>query len=122
MAARQALSFVWQYFERQNEGEAKCLECQKIISCKGWSISGLSRHLQKKHNIFEKKNEDEEQSCQKQKLEPGFSAFFKKEFVSLEEIVSKLAAQDGISIHAICNSKFIRSALLDKGLKLPKYE
>ena len=42
--------------------------------------------------------------------------------VSFEEIVSKLAAQDGISIHAICNSKFIRSALLDKGLKLPKDE
>ena len=78
MAAQQTQSFVWQYFERQNEGEAKCLECQKIISCKGWSTSGLSLHLQKKHKILEKKNEDEEPSFKKQKSQLGISAFFEK--------------------------------------------
>ena len=56
----------------------------------------------------------------KQKSEQSISPFFKKESDTLEKIVSKLAAKDGISIHSICNIKFIQSALLAKRLKLPK--
>ena len=48
--------------------------------------------------------------------------FFKKESDNLEEFVSKLATYDEIFTHSICNSSFIQSALLDKGIKLPKNE
>ena len=58
----------------------------------------------------------------KQKSEQNISSFFKKQSDTLKEIVLKLAAKDEISIHSICNSKFIQPALLDKGLKLPKDE
>ena len=59
-------------------------------------------------------------SKKKRKSEQNISSFFKNESDTLEEIVSKLAAKE--SIHSVCNSKFIQSALLDKVLKLLKDE
>jgi hypothetical protein len=46
--------------------------------------------------------------------------YFKKDVETLSDIVSKLAARDGLSINSICNSQFIRSSLLSKGFQLPK--
>ena len=57
-------SFAWQYFVKSNEEEfAKCSKCKKKILCKGWSTSGLIRHLKNIHNI---KSSDivESESCQ----------------------------------------------------------
>jgi hypothetical protein len=41
---------------------------------------------------------------------------------NLEDIVSKLAAVDGISITAITRSEFIRESIASRGFKLPKNE
>ena len=43
-------SFAWQYFVKSNEEEsANYSKCGKKILCKGWSTSGLVRHLKNIH-------------------------------------------------------------------------
>lgn len=45
-------SFVWKYFVKGSTQDfAICKECKIEIECKGWSTSGLIRHLKNKHNI-----------------------------------------------------------------------
>ena len=45
-------SFAWQYFKKDVKGEsAVCKECNAHIKCRGWSTSGLIRHLKNKHNL-----------------------------------------------------------------------
>ena len=57
MSVRQNQSHVWQYYSLLTDITAKCIKCNKILACKGWSTSGLSRHRQTKYEIFENKCE-----------------------------------------------------------------
>lgn len=116
---------VWKYFTKLSTDaeKAQCAKCPQILSCKGASTSGLLRHLQHKHNITLKRpiSEDQQPSSASKLSKPGESSMF--QFVkrqSLEEIVARLAAIDGFSIHAITNSEFIRQSISSRGMKLPK--
>ena len=68
MFVRQNQSYVWQYYSRLTDSTAMCIKCNKILACKRWSVSGLSRHIKTKHEIFANKCESEEPSQKKTKI------------------------------------------------------
>lgn len=116
-------SKAWKYFTRdKNTESATCNKCQATIMCKGFSTSGLLRHLKNSHKEVEielnKKRPNEDADFEVRNVQRKITSFIKKE--SIEEIVSKLAAVDGFSINAIAKSEYIRKTLSDKGMILPK--
>ena len=120
-------SFAWQYFKKDVKGEsAVCKECNAQIKCRGWSTSGLIRHLKNKHNIEKpvisntKRLADAEPSISNKRnmVQQTPSCFVKKE--TCAEIITKLATVDGIPVNAITKSEFIRKALIYQGYSLPK--
>jgi len=121
---------VWEYFKKipstnKKVAKAQCLKCMVFISNSNGSTGGMLNHLKLVHKINCKRDNDEsvlgeqEQNFKKIK-EKTLMDFVKRQ--SLSEIVSRLAAQDGITIRAITNSKFIRQSIVDRGYNLPKSE
>ena len=113
---------VWEYYERVDDENAKCSKCNKLMSCKGSSTSGLNRHLTSIHNININKRkciEQKEKNLSKTSInqQPSILSFTKRQ--SLQEIVAKLAALDGLSINTICKSQFIRQSLRSQNFNLP---
>ena len=104
-------SEVWNHFIRNLE-EAKCRICQKTMSCKGGSTTGLRNHLMV-HDIQPCKIQKEDPIPKRHAAQNSITLFSKKE--TLDEVIARLAAEDGFSYSKICQSKFIRSALRDKG-------
>lgn len=87
----------------------------KISSPQG-STSTMRRHLLSVHRIDADKNEAE---VEKKKVKT-LDCFMVKE--SLEEMISKLAAEDGFTIRKITTSKFIRQSFSLRGMSLPADE
>lgn len=134
---------MWLYFEKQSSDNAKCTKCGDVLSCKGSSTSGLTRHLQKKHSITlpskQKQvaaaddSESAPSSTKKQKKSEAEGAssssstasqqqilkFAKRQ--SLAEIVSRLVALDGFTVHGVTNSAFIKESLKARGYTLPNH-
>lgn len=120
---------VWQYFTKTSDDKARCHKCiNKTISCKGGSTSGLIRHLVHIHNINLLKRKNEENiagpsNAQTPKLPKpntaNISSFLtgKK---TMAEIVARLAAVDGFTIHGITNSSFIRQSMENLNFSMPK--
>jgi hypothetical protein len=116
---------VWIYFLRKeyNSPVATCNKCGKSIGCKGSTTSALINHL-KFHDISVNKTEndngEDNQNYKNRKIDKQSSMmnFIKKE--SLAEILSRVAAVDGMSINAITNSKAIKGYVESKGFKMPK--
>ena len=90
MSVRQHHSYVWQYYSLLTDNTAKCIKCNMILACKGWSTSWLFRQLQTKHEIFENECESEEPPQKKRKSEQNISSFFKKELNTLGEMFQNL--------------------------------
>lgn len=113
---------VWEYFtvDDKDPTKAKCKKCKSVISRAKGSTSGMKKHLKTNHKIeLKEKSEPEEKKPRlEQKKISTFLGEKKKETV--QTIVSKLAATDGLSLHRIVKSEFIRDAVNAKGLKLPK--
>lgn len=119
---------IWNHFQKLSNETAQCKTCPKIIQIKGGSTSGMTRHLEHKHK---KKEADQESGTggkpnKIRKLDtpptPGLQqktmlAFVKRQ--TLPEIVARLAAKDGLSIHVITKSEFIRQSIVERGFKLP---
>ena len=87
---------------------------EENISCKGSTTTGLRNHLLI-HNIrlgldHISDNETPPKKHSTQSLLPSFS---KKQ--SLDEVIARLAAEDGFSYLKISQRKFIRSSLKEKG-------
>ncbi len=111
-----------------NEDSAKCNHCGDTICCKGSSTTGLLRHLARHNILASDKGEEASPSpstssageptkkkpCQMTIQE----SLGRKE--SLEEILARLAAEDGFPVSAITNSRFIRSSLPERGHFLPR--
>lgn len=111
---------VWQLFKRFDD-EATCLKCNKIITCKSSSTSGLHRHMERIHNMKRREHEAPKEQPPAKKtrtLHNFFNTSSSPE--SLEQIVAKLAAKDGIPINAITKSEFIRNSISRLGFHLPK--
>ncbi|GLV37442.1 hypothetical protein CBL_10592 [Carabus blaptoides fortunei] len=100
---------------KNGKDKACCLHCNKMLSCKGSSTSNLHNHLK----VVHQKISDKKIETINKKETPGPSSCPQKQtnivnFVkqtSLEEIVAKLAANDGLSINSIVTSSFIRESL-----------
>ena len=88
--------------------------------CKGFSTSGLLRHLKSAHKELNlnMKRPHEDTRSEIGNVQRRMMMFVKQQAV--EEIVSKLASVDGFSINAITKSEFIRKLLPEKGMVLPK--
>lgn len=140
---RSSKSGVWQYFKKKDKEYGQCCRCPKTLSCKGSSTSGLSKHLEKVHNIIIAQGQDHDKG---EDVTPSTSSIVstsilssatsetkcsriplkkkKHEQLSIQkyfqqspkhpEIVAELAAKDGISVRAITRSNFIRESLLQK--------
>ena len=112
------MSDVWNYFKKVEKEKARCIYCNKMLTCKGSSTSSLHNHLKTVHDkVTEKKSSDAGPSSQTS-TQPCILNFVKR--TSLEEIVSKLAALDGLSINCITNSSFIRESLQQRNYCLPQ--
>lgn len=119
-------SEVWNYFEKCDSERAVCNNCNKKLCCKGSSTSNLKSHLKAVHNITFEKNMDApinigeasaSTSCTKRK-QCNLHSFLKRS--TLEEIVAKLVAKDGISANSVMKSSFIRESIQERGFSLPK--
>ena len=111
-------SGVWKYFKHGKEKDTVICEiCSSLMSCKQSSTSALKRHLATKHRIDITEPANEEPQPKKMKT---MESFMKR--TTLEEIVAKMAAIDGISIRAITKSEEIRMGISSRGFKLPKSE
>lgn len=117
-------SKAWEYFTQSKNKKAECNICKTNLTMVNSSTTSLFKHLKTRHNInpnLDKRNleADSEAGCSFKK--PKTMMDYVKR-ISLEEIVSKLAAVDGISIRAITRSEFIRESIAKHGFKLPKNE
>lgn len=127
-------SAVWNYFKKddKNPGEAKCSKCNKSIGWKS-STTPMINHLRLIHdirtNLTCQPNDEDIQSTiigspipstsKKSKLEcNSVLNFLKKE--SLNEILARIAAVDGMSIKAIAKSRAIIGYVTQRGYKMPK--
>ena len=111
----------WQYFKNKDKEAVICNICSKQISCKSSSTSGLHRHLEHVHSMKRKLKENPN-SPKSKKLRPSvrIDKFFESKGPTLNEIVAKLAAKDGLTISQICKSDFIRKSLKSQGFTLSK--
>ncbi|GFW98920.1 BED-type domain-containing protein [Trichonephila clavipes] len=108
----------------------------KAVSTRGWSTSGLLRHLQIQHNISKatqsvssgsqnteitkrKIDSDNDIRITPERKKPLLSYFLKEKKETLEEIVSKLVCVDGFTVNAITKSNSIRKSLHDKDYSFP---
>lgn len=141
-------SEVWNYFNKKGD-IAICKKCPKSLSCKGSTTSSLIRHLTNVHKINIKRKVTEietdsdsvtgtgcssnsnlslENSSQRTSMPDkrktdahgSIERFLKKD--SMEEMVAKLIAVDGITATTISKSEFIRRAFSKEGFKLPKHQ
>ena len=119
-------SKVWEFLKKdeKNIGEAKCGRCNTNI---GWrsSTTAMINHLKLRHNILISKSvsndNDGENNIPKKNQNTEISniwPFVKKE--SLNEILSKVAAFDGMAITAMSKSQAIAGYVQQKGYKMPK--
>ena len=116
-------SFAWMYLTKSaNDEVAVCNKCKTSIKCRGWSKSGLIRHLKSKHDIEKsvvvpaKRTVGDDggstSSSKKTTVQQKLTFFIRKD--TREEQVTKLAAVDGFLIYAITKRKRICSTKKSK--------
>lgn len=99
-------SWVWDYFEIFSEKLVKCKSCGNKVSRDG--TSAMSKHLtiHKIDKDSKRKAEDEILNpAKRSKVQETMDSYIEKE--SIELILSRLAARDGISIRTITLSEDI---------------
>lgn len=119
------MSEAWKHFSKRDNA-AECKICNKVVVHRGGSTSGLIRHLLHVHNI--KLNRPKPKSSPSDRNSRGVnkkSPNTIRRFISTQtmpQIISKLAAVDGLSVRMITRSSFIRESFANKNMRLPKYE
>ncbi|XP_052566412.1 uncharacterized protein LOC120430261 [Culex pipiens pallens] len=120
---------IWSLYDKLDGERAQCKKCPKTISCKGGSTSGLLRHGVNVHNFRVKRRIPEsvdqpedvpsgsKQAKSSTSKQSTIEPFIHKK--PMNEMVARLAAQDGLTISAITNSKFIRTSFAQRGYQLP---
>jgi hypothetical protein len=117
----------WDYFEKLKKPDglyAKCLSCSKVLKAFGGSTNSIRSHL-KSHKVVlnKRKATDVEPQCSKAKVnKQKITNYFPKKIdCSLEAIISRLIAKDGLPYSKICTSFDLRMLLDDKDIKnVPK--
>jgi len=115
----------WEHFKRSgsNQDLAICKICLKSLSCKGSATIGLRRHLEGVHEYKREENNDGTSTSRNAKRyrcgdNQIMESYLKRP--TMAELISKLAAVDGISFNRITKSEFIRSSMSSKGFNLPQ--
>ena len=123
-------ALVREYFKKipctnKKVAKAQCMKCLVYISNSDGSTGAMLNHLKLVHKINCKRDNDEsvlgEQEQNSKKIKGKTMMDFVKR-QSLSEIVSRLAAENGLTIRAITNFKFIRQSIVDRGYSLPQSE
>lgn len=121
-------SFVWKYFAREGaQARCKVEGCNSLLGAK--ATTSLIYHLKSVHKIIEDKRPDrstnaastsqirpQEQEVEEQRHEEPKTKKQKTildcfSFKSLEETVTRMVAEDGITIRQITRSSFIQQSL-----------
>lgn len=120
------MSEIWQFFTPAGSDYATCDKCGDRLKRKGGSTKGLWTH-HKTHpdedsseaaTSSKRKNDSATPFPKKLKIQPKINTFIKNP--DLGEILSKFAAQDGFSFHAIIESEGIQDYIRKPGMKMPK--
>lgn len=116
------MSLVWKYFTKDDNNKqlAKCKQCPKAFKCSGSSTSSLFYHLRKVHNL--KFEEDESPTTSKVTSGPMEKYVKTSSLCTLEEIIARSVAEDGMSVRSFKKSKVMLAFLSSKGLKMPSSE
>ena len=107
-------SIIWEHFLRKGD-LAKCNISNAAICCKGGCTCAMRNHWRSKDQVSF--NETKEIVRKKRRTQPVITHCTKKG--SLAEILSKMAAIDGFSLHSIVKSEFIRTPLRENGYAQP---
>ena len=102
------MSNVWLYFSKEG-GRAICERCKKSLST---NTTGLRSHLRTQHGIL--CNLQSERSSKESSIrQPQITNFLVKklETDSIESVVSKLCAKDGMSFSMVANSEILHKAI-----------
>ena len=112
-------SEVWQNFTYCKTTE-KAKLCQAILKAAGSSTKGLITHLKSQHKVAVKSSRVEVAKINEPKfIIQKVNSFFKSEKESLGELVSQLAAIDGLTFNQIATSERLRLAFKADGYDLP---
>lgn len=114
-------SSVWRYFlTNKDRNKGKCLQCFRIIRADGSSTSALHSHMKNIHkvNTLKRHLDVASPSPSTSKITDFYG---KSDNESLDEVISRMAALDGISFQLFCTSEDIRKGLIARGFKdVPK--
>jgi hypothetical protein len=118
--SKRNLAEVWNHYKRDGD-TATCNKCMKKITCKGSTTTPMINHLKLIHSIILKEYDSGESSNKKAKFEtvPSVLNYLKRQ--ELDEIVSRLVAEDGITVNTITKSSFIRESISSRGYSLPTH-
>lgn len=107
------MSGAWEFFVPIDSKSAKCCKCSKQISTNQGSTSGLIRHLTVHQITVKRSAQNHSDETPNQKIvktnvsnQPSILNFVNRQ--TLSELVSRLAAKDGLSVRQITNSSVIR--------------
>lgn len=115
-------SKIWEHFNQISNGKAECKICKTKISNSNGSTGAMINHIKTIHGIMLSKSshEDGDNGEPVMKKQKTINDFMTR--CSQQEIVTKLAVVDGISIRAITRSNFIRESIAKCTKPLPKNE
>lgn len=112
-------SAVWKHFTyKKSEEKAKCNLCLSILKASGSSTNSLINHMKVKHKIEVRSLSETSLSEPKPKIKK-ICDFFTKKNESVDEVLAKLVAVDGLTFNQIANSRRIIQAFRADGILLP---
>lgn len=97
----------WRYYTALEGEQAKCTYCDKIIKTSKGNTTGLLRHLKSIHNIAIAKKRKMRETPSDHQIQTE----------SLEKVISRMAALDGIPFSKFVTSEDIRRGLVAQGFK-----
>lgn len=114
-------SSVWRYFlTNKDQNKGKCQKCSRIIKANGKSTSALHNHMKNIHNVNTLKRDTDSSSSTicTPKLTKIFGSAGSE---TLQEVIARMAALDGIPFLMFCTSEDIRKGLIARGFRdIPK--
>lgn len=105
---------VWRFFRtNKNQDKGQCIKCLRVLKAENKSTGGLHNHMKTVHNenvLKRQSNEIASSSATK------ITSFFQNtEVETLDQVLSRMAALDGIPFQLFCTSEDIRKGLLARG-------
>ncbi|XP_046812397.1 uncharacterized protein LOC124421359 isoform X1 [Lucilia cuprina] len=113
------MSSAWKYFDKDTKtSQVVYKKCPKIYKCHGSTTSTLLYHLRTAHNIV---LESKKESTACSNNETGLLEKYMKKSSSnsVEEIICRCLAEDGMSTNTFRNSKLIKHYFIIRGLTMP---